>query len=951
MTQNDIFAAMSEALSPYVITQIVELADCYVVSIRNYDGEILMQPPYSVSKDGSKVGFYNMLGKGNIEKFKSGNVIYDDPTFRKVSSSFNKDGGPGSGNHGHKGVPGQVGGSAPSSGITTSMRSARTLTSIKSPYEADIKKAFEDYSPLDVIFKYSDAISEAEDAGNKQKARELRNNANAENQNELGERLKKLGTYMNPGYYVDARFADDVDADVYSRETVNVQSGCFNMQPVTSSNSTDASPATSLADKWVKVSKAEVDARILGQAQKYGMDITLGGINRSEEKAVKTYTYAGAASSELRKGGDNDQSRLIKNMLDRTASPERTVFRGVSGEYARKLSEMKIGDTTVEKGFASTSCDENVAKKFSGNDGVTMKISVPSGIGKSISVGYLSLKPEEQEVLLNSNAQLKLVKKNGRQLEFVASWGEQHNDGGPGSGNFNHEGRPGEVGGSAPNGSADSTASVQRLSSLKDGFSTLTPKQQFAFLKKTGVIPAGELESLGNGAKNGDKAAIEKLKSYTDDYFKKAELGRTVKSLECPGRDKIVKMSPKERFDWILNSGTRKLSEDESWANQNSFAQRVAIDMGMTGTPQVVSQEDFDRYVKETGAPVCYRGVDDNGPISGDNIIYQMAYDDKTYFGTGAYGDGLYFSTRKSTADSYALGSGAVATCAIRPDAKIVDSDSQELEDRVAEFTWSIFDQGAIALSCGYDAIRVKFGDGEAYYVVLNRAALVMADPADKLTGTALKTIDRAKNNGTVSAKPASVQIKDAAAACQSIDKISEKVIASGEDVSSPKVVSSAAKAILKENGFDGLPKTVDSNGFENTESDYPAMYIGASSKTGAENLINGELEIADGSSGYGIHATQSEKSAQRSAGNDGKILSVKLMKGSKVITDEALACEYNKFLEIDSKSSNSDAQKLYYTLSGNPGCIAASLGYDAIYGKSVGRLNVLNRSRLVIQT
>ena len=102
MTQNDIFAAMSEALSPYVITRIVELSDCYVVSIRNYDGEILMQPPYTVAKDGSKVGFYDVWGKGNIQKFKNGTVIYDDPTFRKVSSSSNKDGGPGSGNFSHE---------------------------------------------------------------------------------------------------------------------------------------------------------------------------------------------------------------------------------------------------------------------------------------------------------------------------------------------------------------------------------------------------------------------------------------------------------------------------------------------------------------------------------------------------------------------------------------------------------------------------------------------------------------------------------------------------------------------------------------------------------------------------------------------------------------------------------------------------------------------------------
>ena len=102
MTQNNIFVAMSEALSPYVITRIVELSDCYVISVCNYDGEILMQPPYAVSKDGSHVSFYNVRSKEGVEKLKAGNVIYNDLTFRKMASSSHKDGGPGSSNWGHE---------------------------------------------------------------------------------------------------------------------------------------------------------------------------------------------------------------------------------------------------------------------------------------------------------------------------------------------------------------------------------------------------------------------------------------------------------------------------------------------------------------------------------------------------------------------------------------------------------------------------------------------------------------------------------------------------------------------------------------------------------------------------------------------------------------------------------------------------------------------------------
>ena len=168
-------------------------------------------------------------------------------------------------------------------------------------------------------------------------------------------------------------------------------------------------------------------ARIAYQADKIGSDITLGGISHSDENAIKTYTYASAASAALRQGKEGDQSRKIKDILSRTASPSRTVYRGVTGEYARKLQSMDVGDTTKEKGFASTSMNREVAESFAKN-GVVMKISVPSGYGKSLSIGYISLKPEEQEVLLNSNVTFRLVKKTGKELTFEALWKEKNQD-------------------------------------------------------------------------------------------------------------------------------------------------------------------------------------------------------------------------------------------------------------------------------------------------------------------------------------------------------------------------------------------------------------------------------------------------------------------------------------------------------------------------------------------
>lgn len=58
-----------------------------------------------------------------------------------------------------------------------------------------------------------------------------------------------------------------------------------------------------------------------------------------------------------------------------------------------------------------------------------------------------------------------------------------NNDGGPSSGNFGHEGRPGEIGGAAPKGSADSS------------------------------------KSLENGVRSGDESSINKLNEYMEEYF------------------------------------------------------------------------------------------------------------------------------------------------------------------------------------------------------------------------------------------------------------------------------------------------------------------------------------------------------------------------------------------------------------------------------------------------
>lgn len=52
-------------------------------------------------------------------------------------------------------------------------------------------------------------------------------------------------------------------------------------------------------------------------------------------------------------------------------------------------------------------------------------------------------------------------------------------------------------------------------------------------------------------------------------------------------------------------------------------------------------------------------------------------------------------------------------------------------------------DYSVAAMCSGYDAIKVDRGGNDDYYVVLNRAAMVMVDPMDVLAKAAIGAAER----------------------------------------------------------------------------------------------------------------------------------------------------------------------------------------------------------------
>lgn len=345
------------------------------------------------------------------------------------------DGGPGSGNFGHTGRPGKIGGSAKENNtinkkpeirkaeavdkgvLTSDMRNARENVKISTPDGNVIKAAFEDYDPLAIANKYVDKISNAKQAGDYETAFMLQERVLSENNYNLGKRLKKLGTYMEDGYYVSEDGLGNPMSEVFLRGSVNASAGCFNMRSAINSSSRDDIAASYLGDKFVKITADEAKARLSVQAQVANTDYTFGGISSTDESIIKTYTYATAVNSALRKGTDSRHAEQLRSIIDRTTSPERTVYRGIQGKEAEKIKDIDVGGTYSDKGFMSTSYNKGVAESFAGDNGVVLKIKTAAGYGKSFDVGAYSLKEYEEEVLLNAGSSLKVVSKHGNVIE------------------------------------------------------------------------------------------------------------------------------------------------------------------------------------------------------------------------------------------------------------------------------------------------------------------------------------------------------------------------------------------------------------------------------------------------------------------------------------------------------------------------------------------------------
>lgn len=635
----------------------------YIFLCTDYEGE-----PNCVDREMAESEFRTLeeleqLRPSLFQPFSDGvdvlKAIINSPDDPDTTDPDHDDGGPGSGNHGHEGVPGQVGGSAPSGDAKMSKDS--------------FQKGKGDFELTgDVTDLYLTETARARVEG---LVKTVKTASDLENY------LKDQGIKLETSY----------------------------------------EPLRNAMGKEIRSVKEQADY-VIAAVEQYK---DLGGLTAL--KAVHIYEPdldAQAQYSYRAKGEEDVPDEGHLHISDRATGKQ------VMHEFAHAFA-----DSTKPEGFDVVEWSAKLNKEA----------GLPDRAGT-----YLGANADVREAERFADAMggaLTYGEGTDNRLSFAANVANIVNgvqskcDGGPGSGNFGHEGRAGEVGGSAPDGSADSKKSTEKTAKLKEGFKHLKPNQKYAYISRSGVVPKGELESLKEGIRAGDQASMDKLAEYEQMYFDSAEYGRTVKSLDVEMRDEVAAMSDADAAAWAQKSMDRRLESHEGWANQYSAAQKVAIDMAVCETPQVVSREDFDKYVKDSGAVVCYRGVKDIDSMTGENMQFQMAYNtQEPYFGDGIFGDGLYFSTRKDTAESYA-GRAEISTCAVRPDAKILEYGSPEHDK--AKKRVQTTDDSVAALCSGYDVIHKKQGSNEDYYVILNRAALVMVDPVDDLADVALKALER----------------------------------------------------------------------------------------------------------------------------------------------------------------------------------------------------------------
>lgn len=355
---------------------------------------------------------------------------------------FDEDGGPGSGNHGHEGVPGQVGGSAPSGK------------------------------------QLNDSIRNASKHGYMEVDKQVRST------------LKDVpvGTkFTQKGVKYTKTAENEFTADNGRKATVNAIA-----------NGIDISSEASIP-KFEDVKSSDIAAQKLENGElsaKKAAEL----VPPASSEQIKQWISDPQFQRSVKAGTDPKVTAEFESFIAKQKDFNGEAYRGVGFENTAFVDSLKAGDPIDMNGISSWSKFQDVASDYSlGWDekpvGVVFRVRNPKGSAELPESG-------EGEVLLSGKSKLRVkkVSKVSDDGDYIVD--VENYDGGPGSGNFGHEGVPGQVGGSAPSGDAKmSKDSFQKgkgdfelTGDVTDLYLTETARARVEGLVKT-VKTASDLEN------------------------------------------------------------------------------------------------------------------------------------------------------------------------------------------------------------------------------------------------------------------------------------------------------------------------------------------------------------------------------------------------------------------------------------------------------------------------
>lgn len=183
--------------------------------------------------------------------------------------------------------------------------------------------------------------------------------------------------------------------------------------------------------------------------------------------------------------------------------------------------------------------------------------------------------------------------------------------------------------------------------------------------------------------------------------------------------------------------------------DEDKILHMIMMDQGFDGPPEVCTKEELDQHIKD-GETELWRGIADF-----QNRGYAEQFrSGEVYAGQGTYGNGIYSSSKRSTADGFAGSQGKVLRMTIKKGSKVIrtveansiisqeqkaalqkldstdlskmpDTEFQRLTAIMDGSAQDYRDPGRWAASRGYDAmVRTLKPSGEQYYIILNRTAV-----------------------------------------------------------------------------------------------------------------------------------------------------------------------------------------------------------------------------------